>query len=248
MDREHPERTLVELTFDNDAFLATKDGGTTWTTLGAGTAPRGNTPHLRFAERLVGFADHGRLDEVRRCNAQVGARGIVCTRMRPRRRRRSTTKSKKGAAASEGPSGTQAGGTVMSAFLVNDMAFGHDTWYAATSGGVLESKDFGATWKSAVSKDAMLRKPAQSVEVSSDGNQVWALSERNLVLFRRQRCNLGWQRTFLRFRRQPEDSSAGRHDTLHHHEHGPLRFARCRPQLESPGSARPFVPIGCRFG
>jgi photosystem II stability/assembly factor-like uncharacterized protein len=31
-----------------------------------------------------------------------------------------------------------------------------------------------------VSKDALLRKPAQSVEVSSDGNQVWALTERNL--------------------------------------------------------------------
>src|SRR5262249_10566957 len=36
IDREHPERALVVLTFDNDAFLATKDGGHTWSTLGAG--------------------------------------------------------------------------------------------------------------------------------------------------------------------------------------------------------------------
>src|SRR5262249_58945038 len=36
MDREHPERALVVLTFDTDAFLATKDGGRTWSTLGTG--------------------------------------------------------------------------------------------------------------------------------------------------------------------------------------------------------------------
>ena len=91
----------------------------------------------------------------------------------------STTKTKKGAPARKAPVTSKAV-SVMSAFLVNDMSFGHDTWFAATSGGVLESKDFGATWKSA-GKDSMLHKPAQSVEVSSDGNQVWALSERNLV-------------------------------------------------------------------
>jgi hypothetical protein len=36
VDREHPDRALVVLTFDNDAFIATKDGGNTWTTLGPG--------------------------------------------------------------------------------------------------------------------------------------------------------------------------------------------------------------------
>src|ERR1700724_3174376 len=36
MDRERPERALVVLTFDTDAFLATKDGGTTWAPLGPG--------------------------------------------------------------------------------------------------------------------------------------------------------------------------------------------------------------------
>ena len=36
IDREHPDRALVVLAFDNDAFLATKDGGASWTTLGPG--------------------------------------------------------------------------------------------------------------------------------------------------------------------------------------------------------------------
>ena len=45
MDREHPERALVELTFDNDAFLATQDGGNSWATLGPGLK-RTETRHV----------------------------------------------------------------------------------------------------------------------------------------------------------------------------------------------------------
>ena len=36
MDRDRPERELVVLAFDTDAFLATKDGGATWAPLGPG--------------------------------------------------------------------------------------------------------------------------------------------------------------------------------------------------------------------
>src|SRR5215469_4743597 len=36
VDREHSERALVVLTFDTNAFLATKDGGNSWTMLGPG--------------------------------------------------------------------------------------------------------------------------------------------------------------------------------------------------------------------
>ncbi len=64
--------------------------------------------------------------------------------------------------------------------MVNDMIFGKDSWYAATTGGVLVSRDKGTTWKS-VSIDPLTRKPAQSVEVSTDGNQVWAIAETNLL-------------------------------------------------------------------
>ena len=33
------------------------------------------------------------------------------------------------------------------AFQVNDLAFGSEGWYAATTGGVLVSRDHGTTWK-----------------------------------------------------------------------------------------------------
>jgi len=91
---------------------------------------------------------------------------------------KTTAKGKKGAT----PKAPAARQTTpqLAAFLVNDMTFGGDAWYAATAGGVLISKDRGATWKSA-SKDPLLRKAAQSVELSADGGQVWAIAERNLA-------------------------------------------------------------------
>jgi photosystem II stability/assembly factor-like uncharacterized protein len=89
---------------------------------------------------------------------------------------KTTTKGKKAAAAPAPKTAKQQ----LSAYLVNDMTFGNEQWFAATAGGVLSSKDHGTTWRSA-SKDPLTRKPAQSVEISADGNQVWAIVERNLL-------------------------------------------------------------------
>jgi photosystem II stability/assembly factor-like uncharacterized protein len=89
-------------------------------------------------------------------------------------------KTKKGANSKSKAPVARSSAPQLAAFLVNDMAFGKDTWFAATAGGVLSSKDQGATWKAA-SKEPLVRKPAQSVEVSTDGNQVWAIAERNIV-------------------------------------------------------------------
>jgi len=36
LENARPERPFVVLAFDTNVFIATKDGGTTWTTLGAG--------------------------------------------------------------------------------------------------------------------------------------------------------------------------------------------------------------------
>ena len=56
----------------------------------------------------------------------------------------------------------------------------NDAWYAATTGGLLVSNDKGTTWKSA-GKEELVKQPAQSLEVSADGSQVWAVSQRNLL-------------------------------------------------------------------
>jgi photosystem II stability/assembly factor-like uncharacterized protein len=177
MDREHPERALVELTFDNDAFLATKDGGNNWTTLGSGLR-RTETRHIYASPSgwWASLTTGGwmKYDD----STHKWVRAGLYVPDAPEAAATTITKSKKGAAAKAPVAKKPV--PVMSAYLVNDMSFGHDAWFAGTSNGVLVSKDFGVTWKS-VSKDPLLRKPAQSVEISTDGSQVWAVSERNLL-------------------------------------------------------------------
>ncbi|HEY4978362.1 MAG TPA: YCF48-related protein [Candidatus Acidoferrum sp.] len=178
MDREHPERALVVLTFDNDAFLATKDGGNSWTTLGPGLK-RTDLRHVYSSPKgwwaSLTTGGWSKYDETTNKWTRAGLYvpdPVTVAAAAP-------SKTKKGAAATK-KSVTKQAVPTLSAYLVNDMVFGNDAWYAATTGGVLVSRDKGASWKS-VASDPLTRKPAQSVEISADGNQVWAIVERNLL-------------------------------------------------------------------
>src|SRR6516165_8174738 len=179
MDREHPERALVVLTFDNNAFLATKDGGNSWTTLGPGLK-RTEVRHVYAAPTgwWASLTNGGWSKYEEPEHKWVRAGLYVPDPTTSATTAKTTTKGKKGAAvpAPKAPAAKQQ----LSAYLVNDMTFGNEEWFAATAGGVLLSKDHGTTWRSA-SKDPLMRKPAQSVEISADGNQVWAIVERNLL-------------------------------------------------------------------
>jgi photosystem II stability/assembly factor-like uncharacterized protein len=181
IDREHPERTLVVLTFDTDAFLATKDGGNSWTTLGPGLK-RTDLRHVYATPSawLATLTSGGwsKYDETTKKWTRTGlyVPDPVTVPVA-----QTATKGKKGAAAKAPAKAIVRKVTPqLAAFLVNDMAFGSNAWYAASAGGVLVSKDKGATWKSA-SKDPLSRKPAQSVELAGDNSQVWAIAERNLI-------------------------------------------------------------------
>jgi photosystem II stability/assembly factor-like uncharacterized protein len=179
VDREHPERALVVLTFDNNAFLATQDGGDSWSTLGPGLK-RTELRHVYAAPTgwWAALTNGGwsKYDETARKWLRAG---LYVPDPAAAPAAKTTTSKLMKTAAAKAPVAKKPVPT-LAAFLVNEMAFGSDEWYAATAGGVLVSKDHGATWKSA-SKDPLVRKPAQSVEVSSDGNQVWAIAERNLL-------------------------------------------------------------------
>jgi photosystem II stability/assembly factor-like uncharacterized protein len=175
MDREHSEKSLVVLTFDNNAFLATKDGGTTWAPLGPGlkrtdlkhvyASPNGwwaslnNGGWMKYEETSAKWVKTGLFVPDAAASAAAPAKG------------------KKGAAvAAKRP----AGKTALVAFQVNDMSFGNESWFAATTGGVLVSKDHGATWKSA-GRDSFLKQPAISLDASNDGSKVWAIAQNNLL-------------------------------------------------------------------
>ena len=176
VDREHPGRALVVLTFDTNAFIATSDGGNSWVTLGAGlkrTELRHvyATPNGWWATLTNG--GWSKYDETTKKWVRAGL--YVPDATSAPAAAKTTSKSKRAAApVAKKPVPT------LSAFLVNDMAFGNDAWYAATTGGLLISSDQGKTWK-VDGKDPLVHKLAQSVEVSADGNQVWAIADHNLL-------------------------------------------------------------------
>jgi len=174
VDRDHPGNALVVLTFDENAFIATKDGGNTWITLGSGlkrTELRHvySTPSGWWASRTNG--GWSKYDEA---NHKWDRAGLFVPDATPA----PAAKTAKGKVVAAKASAKPA--TTLSAFLVNDMAFGSDAWYAATTGGLLISSDQGKTWK-IDGKDPLVHKLAQSVEVSGDGVSVWAIVDRNLV-------------------------------------------------------------------
>lgn len=182
MDRERPEKALVVLTFDTDAFLATKDGGTSWTTLGPGLK-RTDLRHVYASPNgwWASLSNGGWMKYEETSGKWVKAGLFVADATPVAAAPAAKTTAKKGAAATKRPAPKVKTPTpTLVAFQVNDMAFGNDAWFAATTGGVLVSKDKGATWKHAGS-DSFLKQPATSLEVSTSGPQVWAVSQRNLL-------------------------------------------------------------------
>jgi photosystem II stability/assembly factor-like uncharacterized protein len=183
IDHENQERALVVLTFDTDAFLSTHDGGTSWSALGPGLK-RTDLKHVYAAPGAwwASLNNGGwmKYDETTRKWVKAGLyipepTPVAATTA-------STSKTRKGVPAKKTTTTAKraAPKPTFVALPVNDMAFGNDAWFAATAGGVLVSKDKGATWKNAGSED-FLKQPATSLEATRDGSQIWAISQRSLI-------------------------------------------------------------------
>ena len=181
IDNDRPERALVVLTFDTNAFLATKDGGTTWSTLGPGLK-RTDLRHVYAAPNgwLASLTAGGLMRYDEATNKWVKS-GLYVADAAAKPVSQPVTKGKAGAAAAKRPAPKAKAGTSQPlAFQVNDLLFTSNAWFAATTGGVLISLDKGATWRTAGS-DPFAKQPAQSLEASLDGSQIWAISQRNIL-------------------------------------------------------------------
>jgi photosystem II stability/assembly factor-like uncharacterized protein len=177
VDREHPEHALVVLTFDTNAFLATKDGGATWKTLGPGLK-RAEVKHV-YAMPIGWWASlsNGGLMKYEDTTGKWMKAGLfVAETAAPATP--ATTKGKKAPVARK-PLAKKVAPQLL-AFQVNELTYGGSKWFAATTGGVLVSTDRGTTWKP-VAADPLVKQPAQSLEASNDGAQVWAVSQKNLL-------------------------------------------------------------------
>jgi photosystem II stability/assembly factor-like uncharacterized protein len=182
MDRERPERALVVLTFDTNAFLATKDGGTTWAPLGAGlkrtdlkhvyAAPTGWWASLNNGGWMKYEETNGKWVKAGLFAADAAEAPAPTKVTKIVNGKKTTVLVKKPAPKAKAPQ--------LLAFQVNDVVFANAGWFAATTGGVVVSHDHGTTWKSAA-KDELVKQPAQSLEASSDGSQIWAIAQHNLL-------------------------------------------------------------------
>jgi len=183
MDKDNAQRALVVLTFDTNAFLVTKDGGSSWAPLGPGLK-RTDLRHVYAAPTgwWASLTTGGWMKYDETMNKWVKAGLFVPDPVATPTATPASAKSKTGTKSAAARPAPKAKTPIpqLTAFLVNDMTFGSDAWYAATAGGVLVSKDAGKTWKSAA-KDEFVKQPAQSLEISADGAQVWAVSQKNLL-------------------------------------------------------------------
>lgn len=180
VDRARPERALVVLSYDVQPFLSTRDGGATWSALGAGlkrseirrayAAPSGFWAALNSGGLM-------RYDETSGKWVRAGVM-TVSAPAAPVAPARGKGKAVKKNVSAKTPA--KSAGVKPLTFVVNDLALGKDRWFAATSGGLLVSNDRGSTW-SVAAGSPVARLAAQSVEVSDDGSQVWVVAQRNLL-------------------------------------------------------------------
>jgi photosystem II stability/assembly factor-like uncharacterized protein len=198
VDPQHPERALVVLTSNFEPLLETNDAGRTWTPLATGL--KSGPPRHIFASPDGWFAAPGpggllRYDASKSSWVsvnQVAEKSVSAQTRRAASVKKVTaqsakTSASKAAANSAPPAVTKS--RVPFHAKVNDMAFGHDAWYAATEDGLLVSRDRGLNW-STVSLAPVQQPPATNSAVTSTsiravrtGNgdaYVWALTSRQL--------------------------------------------------------------------
>jgi photosystem II stability/assembly factor-like uncharacterized protein len=198
VDPQHPERALVVLTSNFEPMLETNDSGRTWTPLATGL--QSGPPRHIFASPDGWFAAPGpggllRYDASKSSWVPVNQ---VTEKSVPAQTRRAATVKKvsaqstktaasKAGAASAAPAVTRS--TVPFRAKVNDMAFGHDAWYAATEEGLLVSRDHGLNWstvslapvqQSAAASSTASATSIRAVRTGNGDSYIWALTSRQL--------------------------------------------------------------------
>ncbi len=198
VDPQHPERSVVVLTSNFEPLLETNDAGRTWTPLATGL--KSGPPRHIFASPDGWFAAPGpggllRYDASKSSWVTVNQ---VTEKSVPAQARRAASVKKvavqgqknsasKAAANSAAPAVTKS--TVPFHAKVNDMAFGHDAWYAATEDGLLVSRDRGLNWSKvslapvqqpAAATSTVTTTSIRAVRTGNADSYVWALTSRQL--------------------------------------------------------------------
>jgi photosystem II stability/assembly factor-like uncharacterized protein len=165
LDRQHPGRVLAILANAPEPVLATDDGGRTWSPLGPGLTTEGLRRVYAAPGGWWAALDRGGLMRYEAAKGTWVRAGVVvgeAAEITDRHGRR-----------------RPAARPLPLALVVNDMAFSHDIWFAATENGLLASRDQGTTWS--LFPFAPLVLPVNSVRVSRDGRDLRVVSLRGMV-------------------------------------------------------------------
>jgi hypothetical protein len=193
-DPQQPARMLLVLTNAVESIYATNDGGRTWSSIGHNASTQTLRHVYAAPEPASGWwatPQSGgllRYDASRATWAQTGV--IVTKSAAPAAR----TTAKPGAAsaknAAPAPAAAGARTSVFSKPLhsqIYDIAFSANLWLAATSEGLIASRDHGATWSEFDSYSKTSSAPHAAVRVvriSADGKSFWVLGDSGLAISR----------------------------------------------------------------
>ncbi len=165
LDRKHPGRVLAVLANAPEPALATDDNGRTWAPLGPGLRTEGLRRTYASPIGWLAALDRGGVmhyDTAKGAWVRMGSVVGEAADTVDRRGRR-----------------VPASKPIPLNFVVNDMAFSRDIWFAATPNGLLASRDRGATWSQFSFAPLVL--PVSSVRASADALQLWVVSLRGMV-------------------------------------------------------------------
>jgi photosystem II stability/assembly factor-like uncharacterized protein len=200
VDPQRPERALVVLTSNFEPLLETNDAGRTWTPLATGL--KSGPPRHIFASPDGWFAAPGpggllRYDASKSSWVSVNQ---VAEKAAPAQTRRAAALKKVSAqsaknSASRAPANSATPAVTKSIVpfhaKVNDMAFGHDAWYAATEDGLMVSRDRGLNWSTvslahaqqpAANASTVNANSIRAVRTGNGDAYIWALTSRQLEI------------------------------------------------------------------
>ncbi|MBI3406223.1 MAG: hypothetical protein HY046_12290 [Acidobacteria bacterium] len=166
LDREHPTRVMAVLANAPEPVLATDDGGQRWSPVGPGLNLQALRKVYAAPDTWWAALEKGglvRYDPVKKTWATAGTVSGEAAASKDKRGRILIPPKPI-------PLKTE----------VTDMAFAHNTWFAATPGGLLASRDSGATW-SLFPVGPLTTLSVRGVRVSPDGREIRVVSLRGMV-------------------------------------------------------------------
>jgi photosystem II stability/assembly factor-like uncharacterized protein len=191
-DPQQPARMLLVLTNAVESIYATNDAGRTWSSIGRNA----NTQTLRHVyaapEPASGWWATPQSGGLLRYDASratwVPTGVIVAKAAAPAARTaaKSSAAAKTSAPAASAASRTTAFSKPLHS-QIYDIAFSANLWLAATSDGLIASRDHGATWSEFDSYSKTSSAPHAAVRVvriSADGNSFWVLGDSGLAITR----------------------------------------------------------------